>query len=111
VTTYQGDLIWEALADGTRRQILRQLATGPRAVGEIAESLPVSRPAVSQHLKVLRAAELVADAAVGTRRFYRLDHRGLDVLRAELDQFWGNALATYQDIVEGREPEPSEPGE
>lgn len=100
MVTYQRDAIWEAVADGTRRDILERLADGPRAVGDLAQDLPVSRPAVSQHLKVLRAAGLVADTAVGTRRYYRLDRRGLDVLRTDLDRFWGNALATYQDLVE-----------
>jgi DNA-binding transcriptional ArsR family regulator len=91
---------WLALADGTRRAIVERLAHGPLAVGELARELPVSRPAVSQHLKVLKSAGLVRDRAAGTRRVYRLDPTGLEALRADLDRFWAQALATYAQTVE-----------
>lgn len=89
-----------AVADPTRRQVLERLAAGPRSVGELAEGLPVSRPAVSQHLKVLKEAGLVADRAEGTRRVYEIDPHGLGVLRAWLDQFWGDALAAFKAEAE-----------
>lgn len=76
------------------------LVERPRAVGEIAGVLPVSRPAVSQHLKVLKDAGLVIDQPVGTRRIYRVDPDGLAALRADLERFWGNALAAYKTVVE-----------
>jgi DNA-binding transcriptional ArsR family regulator len=77
-----------------------RLAEGPRAVGELAADLPVSRPAVSQHLKVLKEAGLVAERAVGTRRIYRLNEVGVAALRDQLDTFWNRALRGYQDLVE-----------
>ena len=89
-----------ALADPMRREIFERIAEHPRAVGELAAGLPVSRPAVSQHLRVLKEAGLVCDTAVGTRRIYRLEPRGLDGLRRYLDQFWVRALASYKAIVE-----------
>jgi DNA-binding transcriptional ArsR family regulator len=89
-----------ALADPTRRHALESLRTGPRAVGEIARGMPVSRPAVSQHLKVLKEAGLVTDRADGTRRVYYLDPKGLAALRAWLDQFWDQALTAFQAEVE-----------
>ncbi|MGE5691442.1 MAG: ArsR/SmtB family transcription factor, partial [Pseudomonadota bacterium] len=85
----------DALGDPTRRAILERLRAGPRAVGELAEGLPVSRPAVSQHLRVLEDAGLVVARRQGTRRLYRLDPDGLDGLRAALDSFWTDALAAY----------------
>lgn len=91
---------WLALADGTRRAIVERLAHGPLAVGELARDLPVSRPAVSQHLKVLKSAGLVRDRAAGTRRVYQLDPTGLEVLRADLDRFWTQALATYAQTID-----------
>src|SRR5881275_2949256 len=91
---------WTALGDPTRRAIFERLAARPQAVGELARELPVSRPAVSQHLKVLKRAGLVADLAIGTRRVYRLDPDGLGALRAELERFWTQALATYKEVVE-----------
>ncbi|SOX56606.1 ArsR family transcriptional regulator [Mycobacterium ahvazicum] len=105
--TYQvdGDA-WVALADRTRRAIMERLAHGPSAVGELARDLPVSRPAVSQHLKVLKCAGLVRDQAAGTRRVYQLDPTGLDAMRAELDRFWTQALANYAakfPEIEGQE--------
>ena len=91
---------WTALGDPTRRAIFEQLAERPRAVGELARELPVSRPAVSQHLKVLKDARLVVDQRVGTRRIYRLDPDGLRTLRGYLDHFWDQALAAYKTAVE-----------
>lgn len=84
-----------ALADPTRRQLLDRLRTGPRPVGELARGLPVSRPAVSQHLAVLKAAGLVKDTAAGTRRVYEIDPKGLGALRAWLDDLWGGALERF----------------
>ena len=100
MATYQTGAAWLALADGTRRSIVERLAHGPLAVGELARDLPVSRPAVSQHLKVLKSAGLVRDRAAGTRRLYQLDPTGLQALRADLDRFWTGALATYKAVVE-----------
>jgi DNA-binding transcriptional ArsR family regulator len=104
VKTYRADG-WTALGDPTRREILERLADRPRAVGELARELPVSRPAVSQHLKVLKDARLVADQPAGNRRIYRLDPDGVGALRADLDQFWSRALAAYKAAVEQREEE------
>jgi DNA-binding transcriptional ArsR family regulator len=89
-----------ALADPTRRAIFERLAERPSAVGELALELPVSRPAVSQHLKVLKAAGLVVDHPDGTRRIYQLDPDGVDALRGYLDQFWNQALANFKRVVE-----------
>jgi DNA-binding transcriptional ArsR family regulator len=83
-----------------RRAIVERIATRPLAVGEIARKLPISRPAVSQHLKVLKDAGLVVDRAVGTRRLYSLNPKGIAALRADLDRFWSRALATYKQLVE-----------
>ena len=91
---------WTALADPTRRTIFELVAARPRAVGELAERLPVTRPAVSQHLKVLKTAGLVRDHAEGTRRIYRVDPTGLAELRAQLDRFWNQALANFKELVE-----------
>src|SRR5256714_4487614 len=88
-----------ALGDATRRAIFERLAARPRAVGELARELPVSRPAVSQHLKVLKRAGLVADLAVGTRRVYRLDPDGPGAPPAQLQRFWTPALATHKEGV------------
>ena len=96
---------WDALGDPTRRAIFERLADGPRAVGELAEELPISRPAVSQHLKVLKEARLVMDRPVGNRRIYQLDPGGVSVLRAQLDQFWSKALAAYKQVVEQKTEE------
>jgi DNA-binding transcriptional ArsR family regulator len=90
----------DALGDPTRRAIFERLAKGPTAVGEIAAELPVSRPAVSQHLKVLKEAGLVTDRAEGTRRLYQLDPRGIGELRAYFDAFWTHALAAFKAAVE-----------
>ena len=89
-----------ALADPTRRQVFERLSAGPKAVGELASGLPVSRPAVSQHLKVLKEAGLVSDHPEGARRVYRIDPQGLGVLRAWLDQFWDAALLAFKAEVE-----------
>jgi DNA-binding transcriptional ArsR family regulator len=93
-----------AIADPTRRQVFERLAAGPCSVGEIAQGLPVSRPAVSQHLKVLKTAGLVTDRPDGTRRVYEIDPHGLGALRAWLDQFWGDALTAFQIEAERKEP-------
>jgi DNA-binding transcriptional ArsR family regulator len=92
-----------ALADPTRRRVFERLKSGPKPVGAIARGMPVSRPAVSQHLKVLKEAGLVTDRPDGTRRVYCIDPHGLGALRAWLDQFWDQALAAFKDEVE-REP-------
>jgi DNA-binding transcriptional ArsR family regulator len=89
-----------ALGDPTRRAIFERLAQGPTAVGEIARDLPVSRPAVSQHLKVLKEAGLVTDRAQGTRRLYQLDPQGVGALRAYFDRFWNHALAAFKAAAE-----------
>jgi DNA-binding transcriptional ArsR family regulator len=102
VVTYQDDDAWVAMADRTRRSIVERLAQGPCAVGELARELPVSRPAVSQHLRVLKRAGLVHDHAEGTRRVYQLDPAGLAAMRADLDRFWSHALAGFKEIVEQR---------
>ncbi|WP_297794904.1 metalloregulator ArsR/SmtB family transcription factor [Mycobacterium sp.] len=108
MVTYQGGDVWLALADGTRRAIVERLAHGPSAVGELARDLPVSRPAVSQHLKVLKCAGLVRDRAAGTRRVYQLDPTGLEALRADLDRFWTQALAGYAQALDESEAEINE---
>jgi DNA-binding transcriptional ArsR family regulator len=101
VATYQDGLA--ALGDPTRRAIFERLADRPRAVGELASELPISRPAVSQHLKVLKDAHLVLDQPAGTRRIYRVDPDGLAALRGYLDHFWDQALAGYKAVVEQRD--------
>jgi DNA-binding transcriptional ArsR family regulator len=93
--TYEVDR-WTALGDATRREIFERLAERPQAVGELADGLPVSRPAVSQHLKVLKEAGLVVDRPLGARRIYQLNPDGVDALRAQLDRFWTEALAAYK---------------
>ena len=90
---------WGALADGTRREIVERLAERPLAVGELAAGLPVSRSAVSQHLKVLKDAGLVSERAAGTRRIYRLNPVALAALRDQLDTYWRRTLAGYADLV------------
>ena len=89
-----------ALADPTRREVFERLAAGGKSVGELAQGLPVSRPAVSQHLKVLKEAGLVTDEAEGTRRVYHIDPNGLGALRAWLDEFWGLALEAFKAEAE-----------
>jgi len=99
-------LAFTALGDPTRREIFELLGEKPRAVGEIARELPVSRPAVSQHLKVLKGAGLVVDRPVGTRRIYAVDPDGVEALRAYLDHFWSKTLTAFKQVVE--QPEPDE---
>jgi DNA-binding transcriptional ArsR family regulator len=99
VATYGSNGL-SALGDPTRRAIFERLGQGPRAVGELAGELPVSRPAVSQHLKVLKDAGLVVDRAVGTRRLYQLDPAGIEAMRAYFDTLWNHALAAFKDAVE-----------
>jgi DNA-binding transcriptional ArsR family regulator len=91
---------WTALGDPTRRTIFELLVEHPCSVGELARVLPVSRPAVSQHLKVLKDAGLVVDTRAGKQRVYRVDPDGLAALRAELDRFWSKTLAAYKLAVE-----------
>ena len=97
--------VFAALSDPTRREIFERLQSGGRSVGEIARDFPISRPAVSQHLKMLKQAGLVGDRAEGTRRIYYIDPHGLAAVRKWLDQFWDVALATYAAEVEGAEKE------
>lgn len=91
-----------ALADPTRRKVFERLRSGPKPVGRIAQSLPVSRPAVSQHLKVLKEAGLVCEEAEGTRRIYRIDPKGLGQLRGWLDRFWDEALDAFRLEAEAK---------
>ena len=98
---------WGALGDGTRRAIVLSLADKPKAVGELAAELPVTRPAVSQHLKVLKEAGLVAEKPDGTRRIYHLNAAGLSALRDQLDTFWSRALSGFHERVENPEEESS----
>jgi DNA-binding transcriptional ArsR family regulator len=95
-----------ALGDATRRAIFERLVDGPLSVGAIADGMPVSRPAVSQHLKVLKQAGLVSDRAVANRRLYSLDPRGLAGIRAYFDQFWNQALGAFKTAVEQTEEQP-----
>src|SRR3954447_15857098 len=92
--------VFAALTDPTRRAVFERLRDGPRPVGEIARGLPVTRPAVSQHLKVLKDAGLVADRSEGTKRIYYIDPKGLGAMRAWLDQFWDSALTAFAAEVE-----------
>ena len=96
---------WGALADGTRRTIVARLADHPMAVGELAAELPVTRSAVSQHLKILKDAGLVSERAAGTRRIYRLNPVAVAALRDQLDTFWQRALAGYADVATGKTEE------
>jgi DNA-binding transcriptional ArsR family regulator len=91
---------WTALGDPTRRRIFERVVAHPRAVGELADGLPVSRPAVSQHLRVLKEAGLVIDRRNGNCRIYEVNRAGLAKLRADLDRFWASALAAYKLRVE-----------
>jgi DNA-binding transcriptional ArsR family regulator len=99
VATNHSEEAWNALGDPSRRAIVECLAERPRAVGELADALPISRPAVSQHLRVLKDAGLVTDRVAGTRRIYRLNPAGVAALRDQLDTYWSRALAGYQDAV------------
>jgi DNA-binding transcriptional ArsR family regulator len=99
--------VWNALGDRSRREIVLRLAERPRAVVELAEALPLSRPAVSQHLKVLKTAGLVAEVPDGTRRIYHLNEAGLSALRDQLDTFWNRALSAFENLTD----QPEEPSE
>ena len=100
MATYKAHQGWEALGDPSRFAIMQCLAERPRAVGELADGLPISRQAVSQHLRVLKDAGLVADQAAGTRRVYRLNPAGVVAMKDQLDTFWRRALNGYQNVVE-----------
>jgi DNA-binding transcriptional ArsR family regulator len=100
VATFRAHQGWEALGDPSRFAIVQALAERPRAVGELADDLPISRQAVSQHLRVLKDAGLVADQAAGTRRIYRLNPAGVSALKDQLDTFWRRALDGYQKAIE-----------
>ena len=104
---YRDEDGWAALGDPTRRAIVECLAERPRAVGELAAELPVSRPAVSQALRVLKDAGLVTERAAGTRRIYRLNPTAVAALRDQLDTFWSRALRSYGDVVERSDEEKS----
>jgi DNA-binding transcriptional ArsR family regulator len=99
VFTYEERAL-DALGDSTRRAVLKRLRGGGRSVGEIAEGMAVSRPAVSQHLKILKAARLVTVSAVGTRRVYAVDTRGIELLRKWLEGFWDEALIAFKAMAE-----------
>ncbi|MGA8114653.1 MAG: metalloregulator ArsR/SmtB family transcription factor [Actinocatenispora sp.] len=105
--------VLDALGDPTRRAILERLVDGPLAVGVLADHLPVSRPAVSQHLRVLRAAHLVTESVAGTRRLYRIDPAGLAAVRDYLDRFWATTLDNFAAlatrVADGEEPSRSTP--
>lgn len=100
MAAYRDEDGWGALGDPTRRSIVLRLAEQAQAVGELAAALPVSRPAVSQHLKILKDAGLVAEHAEGTRRIYQLNEAGLSALKDQLDTFWNRALTGYQDVID-----------
>jgi DNA-binding transcriptional ArsR family regulator len=99
--------VLDALGDKTRRSIFEKLADGPIAVGALADQLPISRPAVSQHLRVLKDADLVVESAAGTRRLYRVNEAGLMAVREYLDRFWVQALAGFKQTVERLEGDES----
>jgi DNA-binding transcriptional ArsR family regulator len=107
VAAYRAGDAWGALGDPTRLAIIECLAERPRPVGELAAALPVSRPAVSQHLRVLKDAGLVTERAVGTRRIYRLNPSAVAALRDQLDTFWNRALANYAEAAESSADTPS----
>jgi DNA-binding transcriptional ArsR family regulator len=100
VATYQAGAVLEALGDPTRRTIFEMLGEQPHAVGELARRLPISRPAVSQHLKVLKRAGMVIDRPRGTQRIYEIDRDGLASLRTYFDQIWTNALDAFKHAAE-----------
>lgn len=111
VPTYEMDApvdAWTALGDRSRRRIFGRLAERPQSVTELARTLPISRPAVSQHLRVLKTAGLVRSRPEGTRRIYEVDHEGLGALRAELDGFWSTSLARFKQLAEQQSHERTE---
>jgi len=108
VGTYGKDQLL-ALADPTRLAVFERLARGPAPVHQIAQGLPVSRPAVSQHLRVLKNANLVIDEQIGTRRFYRLNPEGIEAIRAYFDRFWDDALTAFKSFAEDQpQPDPTD---
>ena len=107
MATFKGHRGWEALGDPSRLAIVQCLSERPRAVGELAEELPITRQAVSQHLRVLKDAGLVAAQAVGTKRVYRLNPAGVAALKDQLDTFWRRALDGYRNTVEDTTEESS----
>lgn len=104
VETNGPDEAWATLSDSSRRSIVLRLAERPHAVQELADALPISRPGVSQHLRVLKDAGLVGEEAVGTRRIYHLNEAGIVALRDQLDAFWDRALRGFQDLTD-QQPE------
>jgi DNA-binding transcriptional ArsR family regulator len=105
VATFKAHQGWEALGDPSRFAIVQCLAERPRAVGELADELPISRQAVSQHLQVLKSAGLVTNRAEGTRRVYRLNPAGVAALKDQLDTFWRRALDGYQNVIDDKAEE------
>lgn len=105
MTTYAVDA-WTALADPSRRDIFARVSARPRSVTDLANDLPISRPAVSQHLRVLKDAELVRVRAEGTRRIYAANPDGLRAMRAELESFWGAALDNFKSLAEASTERP-----
>ena len=101
--TYGDEEAWTTLADRNRRWILTELAEGERTVGELTQALPITQPAVSQHLKVLKRAGLVDDRAEGTRRIYRLNEAGVSALRDQLDIFWRRTMSGFEDLMKEEE--------
>ena len=99
----------DALGDPTRRMVFKRLRAGARSVGDIAEGMDVSRPAVSQHLKILKKARLVTDRAEGTRRLYAVDTRGIEALRNWLDGFWDQTLTAFKEVAEREAAKESKP--
>jgi DNA-binding transcriptional ArsR family regulator len=100
---YEEDEAWTTLADRNRRWILTQLANGERTVGELTQTLPITQPAVSQHLKVLKHVGLVEDRSEGTKRIYRLNEAGVSALRDQLDTFWRRTMAGFEDLMKEEE--------
>jgi len=98
--TYEEAEGWSTLADPNRRSILMELAEGERTVSELTETLPVSQPAVSQHLKILKHVGLVSDRAEGTKRIYRLNEAGVAALRDQLDTFWKRTMSGFEQMME-----------
>ena len=103
MVTYQHAQQLDALGDPTRRAILEQLLSGPQPVVELARKFPVSRPAISQHLRILKRAHLVVDRPAGNRRLYELNPRGVEALRAYFDRFWDHALESFKRAAEAKE--------
>jgi DNA-binding transcriptional ArsR family regulator len=106
--TYEADEAWTVLADRTRRAIVMELAEGERSVGELTDVLPVTQPAVSQHLKVLKQVGMVTDRAEGTRRKYRLNEHGVAALRDQLDTFWRRTLEGFEQRMDQQDHQHTE---